>query len=45
MLSPEVSADTYQLDHDMMCVVVVNMMFKISYSTVGGGRSNDADGR
>ena len=42
MLLFGVSADIYQLDHDMMCVVVVNMMAKISSSTVGGGYSNDA---
>ena len=44
MLLLGVSADTYHLDHDMMCVVVVNVMAKISQSTVGGGYGNSATG-
>ena len=44
MLLLGVNADTYQLDHDMRCVVVVNMMAKISQSTVAGGRGNSAGG-
>ena len=44
MLLLGVNGDTYQLGHDMMCVVVVNVMAKISVSIVGGGGSNDASG-
>ena len=44
MSSLRVSADTQPLDHDMICVVVVNVMAKISFSTVGGGFWNVVDG-